>query len=65
MRANVGKQEKYVPKADLMLQEFIAIKHTFSGADFERNAPLALVVPVSMGVLFSAQRLFRRMKWFI
>ena len=45
-------QLKLLPKPDLRLDEFIAIRDYFSGADFERSNPMPLTVPIVSAALW-------------
>jgi hypothetical protein len=55
----------YVPKTNLTLHEFMAIKSFYSGADFERNSILPMTMPLVAGMLWFTQRIFKRMKIFV
>ena len=46
------EQVKMLPKKELRLEEFIAIRDYFSGADFERNNPMPLTVPIVSAALW-------------
>ena len=45
------------------MEEFIAIRDYFSGADFERNNPMPMTVPVVSIALWATQRLGRKLNW--
>ena len=52
-----------LPKKELRLEEFIAIRDYFSGSDFERSNPLPLSIPIVYGTLWFVQKLGRKFRW--
>jgi len=57
------ERDELLPKKALTLNEFNAIRSTFSGTDFERNSTMPMSVAVTSGVLWFVQRFFTKMKW--
>ena len=52
-----------MPKRQLTLSEFNAIRSYFSGADFERNMHISISTIFASGILWFIQRGFTKMKW--
>lgn len=63
-KVKIEKRE-FIPKPKLCLQEFLAIKSFYSGADFERNSIVPMTVPLVGGLLWFTQRMLKRMKMFL
>lgn len=54
LKANIGKEEPFIPKPNLTFREYNAINNFFSQADFERNSFVAMSLPLTIGVLWFA-----------
>ena len=54
---------KLLPKKELRMEEFIAIRDYFCGADFERSNPMPMTVPIVSTMLWFVQHVGRKLKW--
>ena len=52
-----------LPKSELTLDEFFAIRSTFSEADFERTSPAITSLTVISGTLWFIQTMGRKLKF--
>ena len=59
------KPAPFIPKKDLRLQEFTAIKHFYTSADFERSSTLPLIIPMTAYTLWFVKKTFNYLKWFV
>jgi hypothetical protein len=63
LSVHLSDKSMFVPKPDLKFNEYEAIKNFYSGADFERNSFLTMVLPFVSTVLWIMQRFGRKLKW--
>ena len=53
---NNKRERRFIPKKNLTYQEFLAIKHFYSGSDFEKSGAYSFALPLVGGTLWVAQK---------